>query len=369
MTRLGRAANLRAIAFCSILWSMGFNEKNLGEARTYLASNGALRRAVGALPDALLEPNYLGVGEHNLNFWFHEPASGQKYVLRINVATQPFHDNQVAYEFAALRALEPSGCTPKPIYLDDSPTSPGKGAIVETFCEGSELDFDHLKPNDIDCAVRLMAEVHAVPVSEKCPLFRPKDPARALLEECLERFRLYRSSAFEEPRLTRWVERSIAKAEALLNNTTCCPDGSRRIINTETLPSHFLIPKEDASARDVGAFIDWERPIIGEVAQDIAYFTSPTTTFWDSDWLFPASMVEQVVERYWDAVDGRIPRANFDGRFRLYRALTALRSTTWCCRALVQYSQPETHKTKRTVEKLPMYLSDDFLALLADECF
>lgn len=350
-----------------IILAMGQNDDTIREARAYLRDNVALRRAVGAARGSVLEPHYLGEGEHNLNYWFCEPASGAKYVLRVNVASQPFHDNQVAYEFAALRAIEPSGCTPRPVYLDDSPAAPGKGALVESFCQGEELDFDHLESGDLECAIRMMAAVHSVPVSADCPLYRPADPLRELFGECLDRFRMYRSSAFEEARLTRWVERFIALVGPALDTSESRPEDCCHIINTETLPSHFLVPR--GAAEPPGAFIDWERPIVGEVAQDLAYFVAPTTTFWDSEWLCPPEEAQRIVDEYWRVVDGRFARGGFDGRFPLYRAMTALRSATWCCRALVQYGSADTHKTGKTMEKLPIYLSDDFMNRLLNECF
>ena len=352
---------------------------NVDQAAAYLRDNAALRAAVDAKASDVLEPHPLGMGEHNLNFWFDVPTAGKRYVLRVNVASQPFHDNQVAYEFAALTALEPSGCTPQPVYLDDSPTAPGKGVLVIEFCEGDELDFDNLRPGDLRCAAQLMADIHAVPVADECPLFRPADPLRALFEECLQRYEVYRASAFEDARITAWVERFIKAAERELQ-TSANPQSRLHIVNTETLPSHFLIPATAAAkAADAGpagrfcaqpgSFIDWERPIIGEIAQDVAYFVSPTTTFWDSEFLFPANQVEGFVEDYWRAVDGRFDRGDFDNRFRSWRMMTALRSATWCCRALVQYHAEGTHKTEKTARKLPVYLSDDFMELLAREVF
>lgn len=355
---------------CSILACMECEDDKIQEAQEYLAENAAVRQAIGAPDTAELEPHRLGMGEHNLNYWFREPSSGHRFVLRINVASQPFHENQVAYEFAALQALAPSGRTPQPVFLDDSPTAPGKGVIVETFCEGDELDFDHLQPGDLETAVRLMADVHAVPVSSDCPLHKPADPLRELYAECLERYRIYRTSAFEQARITAWVERLIAAIEPMLATSECFPEDCVHIINTETLPSHFMIEHGPARSSELrGSFIDWERPIVGEVAQDLAYFVAPTTTFWDSEWLCPANEAARIVELYWQAVDGRFSRGSFDARFPLYRAVTALRNITWCCRALVLFNRDGVHKTGKAVAKLPIYLSDDFLEHIFRECF
>lgn len=367
----------------------------LSMAYDYLQLNTELRNALEIPNDSVLEPCNLGQGEHNKNFYFTDKASGRKFVLRINVISQSFHKNQVAYEFGALQELESSNCTPKPLYCDNSKSFIPYGVMIISFCEGVELDFDNLQPNDLHCAVQLMANVHAVKVTENTSLFRPKDPLGELFKECIKRFRFYYSSAFEDSRITKWVERFISVTQSMLDNTTPNTYDCRHIINTETLPSHFLVPspassKASNSASDKanspnknklnarrdyercsnpGYFIDWERPIIGEVAQDLAYFVAPTTTFWDSNYLFPQSQIEKVIDDYWKAVDGRFEQGNFQRRFKAFQIMTILRSTTWCCKALVQYGTKGEHKTDKTAEKLPIYLSDEFMEYLATEYF
>ena len=346
---------------------MGLDERDRNLAVRYLAENAALREALGIDKEAMLEPRYLGEGEHNRNFRFDDPGSERSFVLRINVAPQPFHDNQIAYEFAALALLEPSGRAPRPLYLDDSPDAPGKGALVESFCEGDPLDFDHLRPGDLECAAQLMADLHAVRIDdvERCPLHRPADPLRGLFEECVARFKSYRSSGCEDARLTRWAERFIAAAQSALD-APFEQNGRQHIVNTETLAAHFLIPRDSAAAAaadtpgwrdDPGFFVDWERPIVGEVAQDSGFF-------------FTADQAGAVIEEYWRAVDGRFSRDGFDARFRAFRMMTALRSTTWFCKALPVYlCRAEGHMTDRTREKFPAYLSDEFMEMLARDCF
>lgn len=356
-------------------------DASLRQASDYLQRNAALRRAVGASAGAKLEPHVLGVGEHNLNYWFTVPETGLKYVLRINVASQPFHEDQVAYEFSALKALVDSRCAPLPVYLDNTLDTLEKGVLVISFCEGSVLDFDRLRPGDLRCAAQLMADIHSVRVQDDCKVFRPADPLRELFDECRQRFEVYRSSAFEERRLTRWIEAFMAAAEPM-THTECLEGDCSHIVNTETLPSHFLIPEQSARCaaeaqgsrgrfcENPGSFVDWERPIIGEVAQDVAYFVSPTTTYWDSEYLFPADAVDAFLNDYWRAVDGRFEQGNFEQRFKAFRMMTALRSATWCCRALIQYGAGGArHTTEKTARKLPIYLSDDFMHMVSKECF
>lgn len=350
------------------------------DIETYLNANTALKEALGIEGDCELGLSALGMGEHNLNFVFADPAGGSRYVLRVNVTKQPFHDDQVRYEYEALVALEPSCVTPLPLYVDSSDDAPGFGVLVESFCEGGMLDFDNLRPGDLQCAAQLMADIHATPIETDCPLHRPHDPLRALFEECRQRYALYEASDVAELRVEKWMDRFFACVEPLLD-TPFDSQVDGHIVNTETLASHFLITPDEAAiaASHVGPgrfcahpgyFVDWERPIIGDVAEDLAFFVAPTTTFWDSDYLFEPSRVDGFLDEYWQAVDGRFAYPGFADRFRVFRMVAVLRAFMWCCKAEAQYkANPDLHRTDRAVAKVPIYLSDEFLERMATEIF
>lgn len=339
-------------------------------ASTYLERNLQLRDALGIGCGERLDARPLGMGEHNLNYWFENPVSRERFVLRINVTKQPFHDNQVRYEFDALKALEFSGRTPKPLYLDDSPQAPCEGAMVISFCDGEQLDFDHLLPGDLDRAARIMADIHSVAIPSNCKFYRPIDPIRKLFDECFSRYEMYARSGFADPEVSHRMDRFIRTTQRCVDEIEFDPaDG--RIVNTETLASHFLLPSDRAhgSTRS-GYFVDWERPILGDVAEDVAFFVAPTTTFWDSDYLFPAGRFEEFVEAYWHAVDGRFERGDFDRRFAAFLKVATFRALTWCCRAVVQQkSGSKVHITDKAKAKVPIYLSAEFMDRLADEIF
>ena len=360
------------------------DKEKLARAAQYLEHNADLRRALEIPVGEELEPHFLGNGEHNENFWFESATTEKKYVLRINVAKQAFHKDQIAYEYRALKALQESGCVPTPRYLDSSEQAPAFGALVEDYCVGEQLNFDALRPGDLRCAAQLMANIHAVQVPKNCEIFRPEDPLRALFDECIERFNVYLASPYEDAKLTRRMRAFIESTQNALESVraSCIHNDCTHIVNTETLPSHFLIPSASANAaaqnsqtsgafcENPGTFVDWERPVIGEVAQDLAYFVAPTTTFWDSEFLFPKEQVQAFLEDYWRAVDGRFERGSFDSRFWAWFKLTALRSQTWCCKALLAYGENGSgYTTKKTADKLRIYLSDDFMDFVSKECF
>lgn len=339
-------------------------------ASTYLERNRQLRDALGIGHDERLVAHHLGMGEHNLNYWFENPVSRERFVLRINVTKQPFHSNQVRYEFDALKALEFSGRTPKPLYLDDSPQAPCEGAMVISFCEGEQLDFDHLHPGDLDRAASILADIHSVAIPSNCKLYRPIDPIRKLFDECFSRYEMYARSGFADPEVSHRMDRFIRTTQRCVDEIEFDPaDG--RIVNTETLASHFLLPSDRAhgSTRS-GYFVDWERPILGDVAEDVAFLVAPTTTFWDSDYLFPAGRFEEFVEAYWHAVDGRFERGDFDRHFAAFLKVATFRALTWCCRAVVQQkSGSKVHITDKAKAKVPIYLSAEFMDYLANEIF
>ena len=385
--------------------------ENNEEIARYLRNNAALCDALGLSADACLAVEPLGKGEHNENYVFCEGGASRRFVLRVNRVSQPFHTKQVAYEYAALRALEQSGCTPRPLYCDASAAAPGNGVLVESFCPGSELDFDDLKPGDLQKVARLMASVHAVPVDESCGLYRPDDPLKQLFNECINRFSVYKGTALEDARFTRWIERFFAETQKKIDASPD-PDENRRVINTETLPSHFLLldgeEGKDAAIRGatsarvasgassgcaatagacapagsapaateptatsgLGAFVDWERPILGEVAQDLAFFVAPSTTFWDSVYLFPHKDIQPFLDEYWRTVDGRFDKGRFEARFDAYLAVSVLRSQTWFCKNAARYAQGAgAHTVQRTFDKWDIYTSDEFNEMLLRECF
>ena len=356
--------------------------KRLERARTYVNENPDLKRSLGLDANVVLSLRSLGKGEHNENYVFSDPESGRSFVLRINVLPQPFHDNQVRYEYDALRLLEKSGRVPHVFYIDDSANKPENGALVISYCEGDVLDFDNLRPGDLRCAVQIMADIHSEQVQANCSLYRPVDPLRELYDECIGRYEYYLASGFEEPRITRWMERYI-KATSPALDAPFYPDDCCHVINTETLSSHFLIPEQSAVKaastsesgtgryiENPGFFVDWERPIIGEVAQDLAFFVAPSTTYWDSEFMFPRKNIEAFLNDYWRAVDGRFTCEAFEDRFWAYFKLSVFRSAMWCCKAIARYSaMSDGYKTEKTLGKLPIYLSDEFNERIFEECF
>lgn len=342
-------------------------------AKRYLQESAALRDALRIPARTPLNAEALGQGEHNANFWFAHPHTGEKFVLRINYVSQLGLSQQATYEYCALRELEPSARTPRALFLDDTKSIIPHGVLVESFCEGRHLDF--ARTADIKEAARILADIHSVAPHAKpltlaaphtaTPLFRSDEPLREQYEECLRLYNSWCTSSFYETRIARQVEALFAGAEAHLNTPLEAQDCAH-IINTEAVPSHFLISSHNQN----GFMVDWEKPIVGEAAQDVAYFLVPTTTLWDTNFIFSAERRAAFINDYWAAVDGRFPRGNFDARYRAYCMTNCLRGVTWSLAAWVEYHDPARPlQNEKTRKKLAIYQDEAFLELLKREFF
>lgn len=317
-----------------------------------------------AAPAVDVELCPVGLGEHNANFSFTHPASGQKLLLRVNYVSQMGLEHQIAYEHAGLRALEMSGRVPRALFVDDTRQTIGHGVLVMEFLEGSWLDYE--RAGDVSQAAAILADIHSVPVASDCGLLQPANPLAEQFAECLGFYDVYLRSPYVETRVTRVIDECIARTRTALEAYDERRADANHIINTEAIAAHFLIPADGSP----GHMVDWEKPLVAEPAQDVAYFLSPTTTIWDSDYIFDASRRAAFVEEYWACVDGRFSRDAFDAHFDAYVRSNCLRGLTWCTKAVVDYRDPDTPLThEKTRRKLDIYLSDEFLAFCLDTCY
>ena len=149
------------------------SSESLREARRFVEGNGTLARALGVDGPGELTVLPLAQGEHNANFVL-EARDGRRFVLRVNYASQLGLDDQIGYEFAALRALASSGRTPEPLYVDGTGSRIGRGALVESFVEGAWIDLEDSR--QVREAARALADVHSVAAPPDCALLRAEDP-------------------------------------------------------------------------------------------------------------------------------------------------------------------------------------------------
>lgn len=323
--------------------------------RAYVESKG-YRKALGLPEEREEEYRLLDQGEYNRNYLFTHPVTGKRLVLRINFGSQMHLEHQIEYEYGALKLLEGSGRTPRPLYVDGSRAVLPNGVMVMEYLPGHALNYETELFRAADC----LADIHSVPVPAEHPLIRPENPVRAILEECEEMVRTYMDSPLGNPAKKKiirelldlvWTEAdSLAPAEYL-----CC-------INTELNSTNFLMNSRDESCDGTDYLIDWEKPLLGEPAQDLGHFLAPTTTFWKTDVILDEERMRAFTERYRAAVGDRFETEGLWERVSVYMTVTCLRGITWCAMAWVEYQQPGRELVNEsTWRKLEAYLDNGFL--------
>jgi hypothetical protein len=166
----------------------------------------------------------LAQGEYNLNYLL--TGDETRLVLRVNVGTQIDRDDQIVYEYKALRLLESSGVTPVPHFVDDARTDIDRGILIMSYLPGEPLDYWR----DLGEAAALLAIVHQVPVpEEKNHLIREDAPLSLIYRECAGLLRTYGSSrktpgpASSTRKSTRATSSSTANERACIWWIGRCP--------------------------------------------------------------------------------------------------------------------------------------------------
>lgn len=304
------------------------------------------REALGLPKEQTEEYTLLAQGEYNRNYRFTHPVTGQELVLRVNYGSQMHLEDQIGYEAHALKLLEPSGRTPKVLYVDGTLNHLDRGVLVMEFLPGHALDYT--SGEDLLCAAEILRDIHRVPVPEDHGLVTPENSLKAILEECEAMVAIYMESPLGDPEIKKEIRELLDLGWKRIAGVQEA-DYRRCIINTELNNTNFLMGEK-------GYLIDWEKPLFGDPAQDLGHFLAPTTTFWKTDVIFSEDEVEAFLDAY---------GADDDLRQRTYSflSITCLRGLTWCAMAWVEYQDPDRPLfNESTFRKLEQYLEPAFLA-------
>lgn len=316
------------------------------------------KASLGFTKDVDVKYELLAQGEYNINYIFTHPLTNEKLILRVNTASQMHLENQIQYEYDALKNLEVSGRTPRVYFVDGSKSKLDYGILVMEFLEGRALDYQ----NDMDIAAACLADIHSVRIGHNHNLISPKNPFEEIASECEAMFSVYKNSKLAEVSKVVKIERMLTLVNERMSNVESY-EGYRCCINTELNSSNFLINGKDYD----NYIIDWEKPLFADPAQDLGHFLAPTTTFWKTDVILEKVKIEKFINQYIHEVDNRFDVGNLEERVKLYIPANCLRGITWCAMAWTQYSEDsKLIINEDTFKKLEQYLDYKFLDMI--EC-
>lgn len=306
----------------------------------------------------------LANGEYNYNYLlnirivYREKTINSKAVFRINYGSQMNLKNQVEYEFNALCYLKDTGVTPFPIFMDTSKRIFPKDFIIMEYIEGTKLDYE----KDLEKAAMCLAKIHKYKAKSKYSFVEPKDPFEAIFDECSVMYEKYRNSRLFNIEVDIRVKTIFEILKNKLKSNEEKNILPKTLINTELNSSNFIVDGNSCH------LVDWEKPIIADVEQDLGHFLAPTTTFWKTEVILSKVKIDDFLSLYYNiykegnADYSSIEFINFKARVYKYIAFNCLRGITWCAMAWVEYNscQKEIINTF-TFNKLKDYLNVDFI--------
>ncbi len=298
----------------------------------------------------------LGRGEYNINYIFNSKTYNRQLVLRIATDSQMDLENQIRYEYEALKLLSKTDRTPKPIYCDDRKELIPYGFLVMEYLPGKHLDYKR----DLKLAAEALADIHNTPILKTNNLLKPKNPIEAIYKECLRMFDKYKISKHMDMDIKNDIESLMEKGK----NIKTVDIGRRTIINTELNSGNFLINGKGKN----NYIVDWEKPIYGFPAQDLGHFLAPTTTFWKTDIILSDEEIFSFIREYCKNSDQYKDEEELWNSIKDYISMNCLRGITWCAMAYAEYQNPDKLiSNDYTYQKIKSYLSKEFLKTTKEE--
>jgi aminoglycoside phosphotransferase (APT) family kinase protein len=289
---------------------------------------------------------FLAAGEYNENYLVHGRSG--KYVFRINHGSQLGLDDQIEYEFKVLKAVEPSGVTPKAFFVDAEADGFGKGVLLMEYLEGRPLDY----PTDIQAAAGVFAAVHDVPLIDgrSDGLIVQSNPVEAIAEESyglINRFSDH-PLASEKAHLLRYHEKILALSE---NTRDYFANEELCIVNTEVNSQNFILQPEKAY------LVDWEKAVVSHRYQDLGHFVVPTTTLWKSNYVYSEEEKLRFIRDYTGNLNLDLDVKELFEKTKILERTILLRAISWCFMAYYEYTRADRSlRNEDTFAKIRDYL-------------
>lgn len=313
------------------------------------------RNGLGIPKEAKISCELLAQGEYNQNYLFVHPVSEKKLLLRLNMGSQMHLENQIEYEYQALKQLETSERTPKVYYVDGSKEVIPHGVLVMEYLPGRVMDY----LTDMHVGAEILADIHSISVDAEGSLIHSQNPCKEILEECNQMFRVYEESELADEQKKKQIRRMLDICEEKIASMGAYT-GYKCCINTELNSTNFLVNETGSSY-----LIDWEKPLYGDPGQDLGHFLAPTTTFWKTDVILSEEETEAFLNDYIACVDNRYDLSDLKERVAVFIPVTCMRGMTWCAMAWIEYQQPgRAIRNESTWKKLNAYLEQSFINMI-----
>lgn len=294
---------------------------------------------------------FLAQGEYNKNYLITDHRN-QKVVLRMNFGSQIKINNQIKYEYQALKHLIGSQRTPKPLFLDDSRNYFNEGLLIENYLIGKPLNYQ----TDLLEAAKILASIHSLPITKATyhDLIVEAHICSDRIQESDRLLNIVRETNVLSGKqlkylfyLDEWCKKNI--------NDEYFSKTAPSIVNTEVNSHNFIINK------DYGWLIDWEKPVISNPVQDLTQFLAITTTLWRSNRILTTDQVNGFLSNY-SVLRGLDTMQTIES-VNHYMPFLLLRALSWCANLIVTYNTKPI-QNREIFNKCQEYFHSDFLEYL-----
>ena len=294
--------------------------------------------------DGVTRVEFLAAGEYNENYLIRS-RSGQ-YVFRINHGSQLGLDNQIEYEFRVLKAVEPSGVTPRGFFVDSAADGFGNGVLLMEYLPGRALRY----ATDVQAAAEVFSRIHSVPTVEG--LIVQSHPVEAIAEESHGLIHRFPDHPLirEKVHLLRYHEKILTLAE---NTRDYFTNEELCIVNTEVNSGNFIVQPEKTY------LVDWEKAVVSYRYQDLGHFVVPTTTLWKSNYLYSEEEKLRFIQHYIQKLKPGLDVREVFEKTKILERTILLRAISWCFMAYYEYTrEARTLRNSDTFAKIRDYLND-----------
>ncbi len=298
---------------------------------------------------------FLAQGEYNLNYLLD--TSRGKFVFRINTASQMQLENQINYEYQALQLLQNTKVTPKAYYLDDSKAIIPFGLLLMEYLPGDHLDYRY----DLFKAAGTFAKIHGMQFEQKDTLFlvREERPFTAILREAKCLIQKYWDCPEGNLQVKQQLEKVLLMAEDKRKEEAIfLQEPWLAVINTEVNSHNFIVNEDKRNCH----LIDWEKPILGEPAQDLSMFFIATTTMWKRNYVLSREDEETFIREYVKKMPDCSQKRTLKSRIEMFKFFNYLRAISWCAMAWTEYMNTERQLVNHdTFDRISSYIDPFFI--------
>lgn len=310
-------------------------------------------------PKAVFQVTPLAQGEYNLNYLIQ--SQNTRLVFRVNIGSQINREDQILYEYDALKLLSKTGVTPAPHFVDDSREFFDRGILIMDYLPGEPLNYER----DYLDAAGVFARIHQEPVAAADNhLIVEEAPLTLIYSECRDLLQRYFDSDLADASIRTYLMELIQWAdEARTTESYYQADPWPCVVNTEVNSGNFIVNRRKGSIH----LVDWEMPRWGDPSQDLSHFCSPLTTLWKTPWRMRPNQKKAFLATYQDHVADRHLRATLIERVHLRDPFVYLRGISWSAMGWVAYqTEFAGMRNQDTWQTLTRYMDLNFIRSLFD---